>query len=68
MSNTWYQRKDGKHGFNYNLIPTNIELPYNGNLLTFYHRGPAVDYRNTDYITCIGAAQTFGRYVKKPFP
>lgn len=31
-------------------------------------RGPRVDYESSDYICFIGAAQTFGRFVKHPFP
>jgi Domain of unknown function (DUF6473) len=52
-----YQRIDG-HFIDYELY----ELPR----VRGSFRGPPVD--GEDYVACLGGAQTFGRFVQKPFP
>jgi hypothetical protein len=52
-----YQHRDG-HFIDYEVY----ELPG----VAGYFRGPALE--SDRYIACIGAAQTFGRFVSRPFP
>jgi hypothetical protein len=53
-----YQQTDA-HIVNYEMYP----LP---GVERGYFRGPPV--RGEEYVACVGAAQTFGRFVQRPFP
>ena len=54
-----YQRSDA-HIIDYEIY----QLPGVEGLF----RGPPININNNDYVACLGAAQTFGRFVETPFP